>query len=312
MIVQQPSKTPRGNRALKKREPQVHENVKSAMFIRGRKTSEVVMAVMDDLFALKKPAAIKYSHKKSNDVKPFEDTASLEFFSSKSDASLFVLGTHSKKRPHNLTIGRLFNYHILDLLELGIYDYKPIEDFDNSSVPMIGSKPCFSVIGSEFHNDEKYSLAANLIIDFFRGPIVDHINLKGLEHVISLSVSGNGNLQFRHYAIIMKKSGTRVPVVELKEIGPSIDFVWRRHQFGAEDLRKETFFIPKILTPKKQKNVTRNKFQDKVGTVHVSGQELTSIHNKVKKPKALRKRKSILFEDETQPVLVPPKRRKSK
>jgi len=283
------------------------------MFIRGRKTSEVVTAVMDDLFALKKPAAIRYSHKKTNDVKPFEDTASLEFFSNKSDASLFVLGTHSKKRPHDLTFGRLFNYHILDLLELGIYDYKPIDDFDNSSVPMIGSKPCFSVVGSEFQNDEKYTLAANLFIDFFRGQIVQQVNLKGLEHVISLSVSENGILQFRHYAIIMKKSGTKVPLVELKEIGPSIDFVWRRHQFGAESLRKETYFKPKLLTPKKEKNITRNKFKDKVGTVHVSGQELQSIHNKVKKPKALRKRKSILFEDDTtQPVLAPPKRRKSK
>jgi ribosome production factor 2 len=180
MIVQEKAKTPRGKRVLQHREPLVTENVKTAMFIKGRKTSEIITAVMDDLYALKKPFCVKYSDKKSNDIRPFEDTVSIEFFSNKSDASLFVLGSHSKKRPHNITIGRLFNYHILDLVELGIYDYRPIEDFKSDDFPMLGSKPCFTVIGSEFQNDEKYSLVANLFIDFFRGEVVDRINLKGI------------------------------------------------------------------------------------------------------------------------------------
>jgi ribosome production factor 2 len=109
----------------------------------------------------------------------------------------------------------------------------------------------------------------------------------------------------------MKKSGTRVPLVELKEIGPAIDFIWRRNQFGASDLRKEALMTPKILTIGKQKNVTRNKFQDKMGRVHVNSQQIGIIHNNVRKPKALRKRKSILYEDETQPF-IPSKRRNTK
>jgi len=307
------SKNPRSARILKKREPQVHENVKTAMFIKASKTSEIVGAVMNDLYALKKPAAMKFNKKQSNDIRPFEDNSSLEFFATKSDASLFLFGSHSKKRPHNIIFGRLFNYHILDMLELGIINYKPTEDFNQKVLPMLGSKPCITVMGSLFQNDEKYSLAANLLIDFFRGQVTNNINLKGLEHVISLSASDKGIIQLRHYAIIMKKSGTRIPIVELEEIGPSLDLIWRRHQFGADILRKDAMQLPKILRSNKQKNVSRNTFKDKVGTVHVSSQEVDRIHDKVKKPKALRKRKSILYDDESQPILVAPqKRRKTK
>jgi len=58
-------------------------------------------------YALKKPDAIKYNRKSSNktSLSPFEDQSMIEFFSSKSDCSLFVFGTHSKKRPDNLVFG---------------------------------------------------------------------------------------------------------------------------------------------------------------------------------------------------------------
>jgi len=313
-LVPTVGKNTRSTRAIKRKEPQIHEHVKTAMFIKGQKTSEIVTAVMDDLYSLKKPAAIKYNKKTSNKMHPFEEATSIEYYSTKADSSLFVHGSHSKKRPHNITIGRLFNFHMLDLLELGIVDYKPIDDFNSGVFPQIGSKPCFTVIGSQFQTDSDYNLAANLFIDFFRGEIVQDINLKGLDHVISLTAPGNGTIQFRHYAIIMKKSATRIPEVELQEIGPSIDFIWRRSQWGAESLRREALQKPKILNPTKQKNVSRNKFQDKTGKVHVKPQQLERVHNNVKKPKALRKRNSILLEDDTpQPFLTnTSKKRKTK
>ena len=36
----------------------------------------------------------------------------------------------------------------------------------------------------------------------------------------------------------MEKSGTRIPTLELEEIGPSIDWVLRRSQLASDDLFK--------------------------------------------------------------------------
>ena len=78
---------------------------------------------------------------------------SKEFFSDKNDASLFVFGSHSKKRPSNLIfgeisvlrvalrcaltrnvccspfVGRMYDFHVLDMFELGIEVFKPISYF---------------------------------------------------------------------------------------------------------------------------------------------------------------------------------------
>uniref|UniRef100_A0A6B2LAR3 Ribosome production factor 2 homolog n=1 Tax=Arcella intermedia TaxID=1963864 RepID=A0A6B2LAR3_9EUKA len=296
---------------MKRKEPQVFENVKVAMFIKGHKTSQVVNEVLNDLYSLKKPEAVKYNRKKSNSLHgPFEELTTIEFFSNKSDASLFVYGSSSKKRPDTIVLGRLFDFHLLDMVELGVKHFKAVSSFNSAGLPFFGSKPCFVISGPEFLNDSKYMLIANMFVDFFRGKIVESINLKGLDHVIALSVDKDGAILFRHYAITMKKSDTKVPTVELDEIGPALDLLVRRQQFGAEALRNEALRVPKELKPKKVKNVSTNPFHDKVGTVHVQPQMVDKIHDKVRKPKALRKRSiSEAGEEEAAPM---PKSKKKK
>jgi hypothetical protein len=39
-----------------------------------------------------------------NEILPFEDANSIEFLCGKNDTSLFALGNHTKKRPHNLVL----------------------------------------------------------------------------------------------------------------------------------------------------------------------------------------------------------------
>lgn len=58
-----------------------------------------------------------------------QDASSYEFWAQKNDASLFVTGLHSKKRPDNIVFTRMYDGRVLDMVELGIEAAKGIKDF---------------------------------------------------------------------------------------------------------------------------------------------------------------------------------------
>lgn len=47
--------------------------------------------------------------------------------------------------------------------------------------------------------------------------------------------------------ILLKKSDTRIPRIELEEIGPHADLVCRRNKLASEDLFKQACKKPKAL-----------------------------------------------------------------
>jgi len=67
----------------------------------------------------------------------------LEFYASKAGCGLFALGSHTKKRPHNLVLGRFFDGHLYDAVELGVEGYKSIQAFGNAGTGAgLGNKVC--------------------------------------------------------------------------------------------------------------------------------------------------------------------------
>lgn len=80
--------------------------------------------------ALKRPNAISFS--KKNDIRPFEDATSLDFWASKNDASLFVIGQDTKKRPDGLTFVRMFDGRVLDICEVGVTNFVSMTDLQVS------------------------------------------------------------------------------------------------------------------------------------------------------------------------------------
>lgn len=270
------AKNQRVKRELDKRDPKVTENTKTAMFIKGGRTSDTITQTLKEFAMLKKPHSTLY--KKKNIMRPFDDPTSIEFFAKKADASLFLFGSHSKKRPNNIVIGRCFDYHVLDMLEFGIDRFRSMKDFQTSKVSL-GVKPCLLFAGQAFDSDPLYQRLKNLFIDFFRGPIVDNVRLQGLEHVLQFTAI-DGKIHIRSYRIVMKKSGQRIPRIELEEIGPALDLSLRRSRLASDDLYKQAKRVPKVIKPKKKKNVSQDVFGTQHGRIHMQSQDLSKLQTR--------------------------------
>nr|XP_060609157.1 ribosome production factor 2 homolog isoform X1 [Anolis sagrei ordinatus] len=277
-------KTKRAKRFLEKREPKVTENTKNAMLIKGGNANTTITEVLKDIYSLKKPFAVLY--KRKNITRPFEDQTSMEFFSKKSDCSLFMFGSHNKKRPNNLIIGRMYDYHVLDMIELGIEKFVALKDIKNSKCPE-GTKPMLIFAGDTFDISEEHRRLRSLLIDFFRGPVVPSVRLAGLEHVLHFTAVDQ-KIFLRSYKVLLKKSGCKIPRIELEDMGPSIDLVMRRTHLASDDLYKLALKQPKALKPKKKKNISHDVFGTKYGRIHMQKQDLNKLQTR--KMKGLRKR----------------------
>eukprot|EP00742_Colponemidia_sp_Colp-10_P005423 GILJ01005795.1.p1 GENE.GILJ01005795.1~~GILJ01005795.1.p1 ORF type:complete len:315 (-),score=56.52 GILJ01005795.1:121-1065(-) len=281
------AKTRKGKKVLLNKAPKVIENVKNSLLLKGNKTNDLVTSVLRDFYQLKNPDA-KFFYKRHHATLPFEDASSVEFMCQKNDCSLFTFGSHNKKRPNNIIFGRLFDHHILDMVEFAVDNYKGLGDF-KASQNMLGSKPCFVFQGDLFEVKEEYVKIKNLFLDYFRGKIVELVNLQGIDHVVAVTALPDGKILFRHYFVHFKKSGTKLPRVELEETGPAVDFTVRRSKFASNELMREATKQPKELTKKLPKNVETNVFGERLGKIHMDAPSLSTL--KQKKMKGLREPK---------------------
>ena len=253
LTVRSKPRTARSARALAKREPQVHEHGKRVLFLRSTSSSSLANDASGDLYALRKPHALRFA--KKNAIHPFEDASSLEFFAQKNDTSLLCFASHSKKRPHCLTFARTFAGKMLDMLECTITpeSARSMRQFGARTVRS-GLKPLLAFSGLPFEEAEaevegssRFKMAKSLFTDFFRGEDAREIDVEGLQCLITFAaaeepVDGAEPRQMvymRVWKLITKRSGQKLPRVELEEIGPRLDFKLGRVQVAEKTLMKE-------------------------------------------------------------------------
>ena len=236
----------RSKRALEKKAPHAIENPKRALFLRGSTASQIVQLALTDLYSLKRPIALKFT--KANPIHPFSDPSSLEFFSEKNDASLIVFGAHSKKRPHSLTFIRTFDYKILDMLELHLDpdSFQSLAQLKSAKCA-VGLKPLLLFAGTPFESPtpNAYTQAKSFFVDFFRGQETQTIDVEGLQYMVAITAGEEGEgeqgpkIHLRVYLIRTKKSGQRLPRVEVEEMGPRMDFKIGRIKEADQAMMKE-------------------------------------------------------------------------
>ncbi|KAG8695657.1 rRNA-binding ribosome biosynthesis protein rpf2 [Ceratobasidium sp. 394] len=306
-------------RALEARAPREIEDEKTVIFVKGTHVGERVSGVMKDLMALKRPHAIAFS--KKNEIRPFEDSSSLDFWAGKNDAAMFAIGQSTKKRPDGLTLVRMFDGSVLDMCELGVTAYTPMNAFPGSkSTP--GHKPLVQFASQLFDTHPRYIQLRSLLLDLFGASQIDAIHLAGIEHVIcistapvppsltSTSASADPNentplptIHIRTYTTRLLASGVRVPRVELTPMGPSLDLVLRRHQEADPAVWNLAMKVPKLKKKdvesglgKKRKNIDVDEMGDVRGRVHVARQDLGKLQTR--KMRGLKRARGDAEEDE--------------
>lgn len=284
---------------MEQRAPKEVEDAKKVLFLYANKVSQVVKDVLLDLHMMKKTEAVKFS-RKNEECRPFEvgGETRLEFYASKAECGLFALGSHSKKRPHNMVLGRTFDGRLYDCLELGVEGFKSIRAFGNTGTGAgLGAKPCIVFVGEKFDSVPGLKLARSLLLDMFRGETVAAVNLAGVDRVVVATALEDAKLLLRQYVIKLKKSGTRLPRVELREMGPRLDLAIRRTRTAAPDVQKEALAQPR-LGKRKEKNVAGDNIEGKVGRMYMPKQKVDSMA--LAKPKGTkRERRNAASERKT-------------
>ncbi|CAC9495595.1 brix domain containing-like protein [Leishmania infantum JPCM5] len=296
-------------RAVKRYEPKVVENPKRVLFLKGASSNDVVTEAMVDLMAIAKPYCKKLA--KKNAFFPFEGRQHLEFLGFKNDCSLFCFGSSNKKRPNNLTIGRQFDFHVLDMVELGIVAADRLDMSQTVGVDAgsMGGKPFFVFDGSEFASDPTFMRLKNLLVDYFRGGNDVEINLDGCDRVLFFSLrskngedacvapsadcytnkppsqKGNAVLCMRHYAVKKPSAATGVPKsiknIQLYDVGPNFDFEIRRISFATPQEFKVACRIPRqtLATLRSTAdNVQSDGLNNLRGQLHVGKQDVQELN----------------------------------
>lgn len=299
----------RTQRYLKSIEPKLREGAKSTLLLKGIKCSQAMGNLIKDMKTMQAPNAKLLT--KKNQVVAFDNEGqqTLEFLCTKNDCSLFAVASTNKKRPNNLVLGRTFDHQILDMVEVGVIRYKSIHDY-GGSVPKkrLGSKPLMLFLGDLWQHDSNCQKMQNLLIDLYRGDIVDKLVVSGLDHLIVFVAvthpTTNKLLIHQHtYFCRLKKDPSdptsTIPVPYLLPCGPDMAFVLRRTQFAEPDLWKASLRLPtkkKKIIGLKGKNQTTNMFGEVVGRLHIEKQEVDKMGGR--KSKALRRAEKTAADEE--------------
>ena len=283
--------------------------------LKGSKTSSVILSLLRSFHILQQPHSTHLHQPHA--IHPFDDSSSLEFLASKADASTFVLGSHSKKRPDNLVLGRTFDYQVLDMVEYGVKaaTYQGIEEFEGvrKATVRYGSKPCIvfqgewdqqGLGGGEGGGDaagggDDWAVQRSLWLDLLKGETLPAINLSAVDRVVVLTAQQPSTIHFRHYGIRLRPSPTSaLPLVELDEVGPRVDFSFRRRQRAPADLVRASMQRPKRTAEraKERKNLEVNSMGERVGRVHMQRQNLSNVA--IARLKGLKRKRGAAQEDD--------------
>lgn len=186
------------------------------------------------------------------------------------------------------------------MLELHVNpdSFRTLSQFKNAKAA-VGLKPLIGFVGTAWDSPTKnaYTLAKSMFLDLFKGRDVASVDVEGLQYMICLSVGEEKEgqpppqIHLRVYLIKTRRSGQKLPRVEVEEMGPRIDFRVGRTREADVAVMKEALKKPRHLEPKQKKNVETDIVGDKVGRIHLGKQDLVKLQTR--KMKGLKRNRDL-------------------
>ena len=286
------------------------------MLLHGAKCPQPVQTVLKTVHTLTKPDSLMLN-KKNADIHPFENVESLEFLAGKNESGVVVFGTHSKKRPNNITVLRIYNSKVLDMVELLLLvptDQSQLEPKLTIGVEM---KPLILFAGSQWDDTSSSAQAAlyqslkSIMLDLFQGEEISSIDVAGLQYLLMIAAGESSSnstdlndpaskpvLHLRWYRIrTMRSNSPKIPRVELDPIGPTFDFRVGRFQIADSSVMKDAMKHGRRPSEARtKKNIETDLIGDKIGRVHLGKQDLSTLQTR--KMKGLKRSRDDLEDHE--------------
>ncbi len=183
--------------------------------------------------------------------------------------------------------------------------FRQLGQFKNKKCA-VGLKPMLLFAGTPFESpvSDEYTLVKSFFTDFFKGEPADKVDVEGLQYIVSISArdtvdgeEAKPKVHLRVYLILTKKSGQKLPRVEVEEMGPRMDFRVGRIKEADETVMKEALRRAKTSVERPKKNISTDIMGDKLGRIHLGKQDLKELQTR--KMKGLKRSRDVVgSEDE--------------
>ncbi|ORD97610.1 RPF2 [Hepatospora eriocheir] len=184
----------------------------------------------------------------------YKESSKAIAYCQKKKANLFI-SSLKENSEYKLVIGRIFNKDLIDLVKFDIINTKSFKEY-NKIPPEVFSKSALIISNLK---DERL---INLFIDVFNNRSLK-INLDSVNYSWVINEI-NGIIKISYNRILKDMS--------LDEIGPSIELKVNDYYFNEE---KFNMSIP--VKNKKQKNVFKSVYHDKIGKIYKDKQNLNFV-----------------------------------
>jgi len=283
--------THKGKLFLESLMPKMIEDPKQCLFINTKNSTELMRMVLNDLYLIRRDFSKKLT-KKEEIVNVVENRDNIEFLCKKNNTTFFALSSHNKKHPMNLTLGCLYDFHLLDYFDFEVTNFLPKSYFKVDTVINSDLKPIIIFQGELFESDFNYDRLKKFFIDFFQLYDKENIVISEMRRIIAISIENEEKIvKIRNYQINGNlNSKANLSKIDLIEIGPSFDLKERKFTLADEVLYKKALKQPKGIKETKEKNIEKNEILgEKRGRIHMQKQNLGAV--------SLKKFKKIMNKD---------------